>query len=122
MAGTLFSCSQSLSKKDITLVSVEEKDIILNLQEVQLIDVRTAIEYESGHINNSQNIDCKLSTFNEDILSLDKDKPVVLYCERGTRSAKSVKKLHKIGFKKLYDLKGGFQKWKSEKLDLNIKH
>jgi rhodanese-related sulfurtransferase len=36
-----------------------------------------------------------------------------LYCKVGGRSGKAAKKLKEAGFTKVYDLKGGFDKWKS---------
>ena len=43
---------------------------------------------------------------------MDKDKPVYLYCRSGARSQKAARKLIDMGFEKVYDLKGGFMRWK----------
>lgn len=108
---TLVSCENS-SEGVITEVSPEEMDLILDLEKVQLIDVRTAEEFDLGHIINAQNIDINSNSFDADIELLDKEKPVVLYCKSGNRSAKCAKKMKEAGFKKIYDLKEGFSKWK----------
>lgn len=115
---SLFNC---LPKRhtSITVVSKEEKQILIDLDKAQLVDVRSPAEYKAGHIANSQNIDFNSPTFDADIAKLDRDKPVILYCQRGSRSAKCANKLVLAGFKKIYDLKGGFSKW--EHIDLNIK-
>lgn len=107
------SClNKSLDNSEIQLVSAEEMKSILELEDVQLIDVRTPKEYASGYIANAQNIDFMSPTFDDDITKLNKDKPVILYCKSGGRSAKCAKKMKDAGFKKIYDLEGGISKWK----------
>ncbi|WP_053991502.1 rhodanese-like domain-containing protein [Mangrovimonas sp. TPBH4] len=106
---------------DIKLVTPEEMQTLIELEDVQLIDVRTPEEHEEGYIPESQNIDYNSPTFEEDISKLDKTKPVILYCKSGRRSAKCSKKLKEAGFVKIYDLDGGFSKWKHDGLDIDIK-
>ena len=109
-----FSTSCVNSNRDnseVKLVTAEEMQSILQLEDVQLIDVRSQKEYEEIHIANSQNIDFTSPTFDDDISKLDKQKPVILYCKGGGRSAKCAKKLKDAGFTKIYDLDGGLSKW-----------
>ncbi|WP_033959117.1 rhodanese-like domain-containing protein [Psychroserpens jangbogonensis] len=108
---TLTNCEQE-TQSEIKVISPEEMQTILELDDVQIVDVRTPEEYKNGFIDNSQNIDFKSPTFDEDITKLDKTKPVVLYCKSGGRSAKCTKKLKDAGFVKIYDLKGGITQWK----------
>ena len=117
----IFSCSQKNEANSITVVSPEEMQTLLELDDVQLIDVRTEDEHNEGHLENSQNIDFNSPTFDEDINMLDKLKPVILYCQKGGRSAKCAEKLQQAGFIKIYDLQGGFSKWQHEKLELKLK-
>ncbi len=78
----------------------------------QLIDVRTAREYDAGHIETAVNMDFLSTDFEEKILAqLDKDKPVFVYCQVGGRSAKAVAVIKKQGFKTIYELKGGYSVW-----------
>ncbi len=105
------SCSQEV-EGDIKVVSIEEMQALIESDNVQFIDVRTPSEYNNGHIASAQNIDFMSPTFEEDIKVLDKEKPVVLYCEKGGRSAKCAEKMKDLGFKKIYDMQGGFSKWK----------
>lgn len=113
----VFSCSKE-TEGSITVVSVEEMQTLIDLENVQLVDVRTQVEHNNGHISNSQNIDFNSPTFEDDITKLDKEKPVILYCQRGGRSAKCASKMLAAGFKKIYDLKGGFSEW--QHVDLEI--
>jgi len=76
-----------------------------------LIDVRTAGEFSRGHISNAINLDWYGNDFDEKIKSHDKAKPVFVYCLSGSRSAEAVNHLQAIGFKEVYDLKGGLLKW-----------
>ena len=117
LAVSVTSCKNE-EQTEIKLVSPEEMQTLLELEDVQLVDVRTPDEYKDGYINQSQNIDFNSPTFEEDILRLDKSKPVVLYCKSGGRSAKCSKKLKEAGFVKIYDLDGGITKWKFKGLQV----
>ncbi len=107
-----FSCKEEEEQSEIKMVSSEEMQSLLELEDIQLVDVRTADEYKTGYIEYSQNIDITSPTFDEDIIKLDKNKPVIVYCKSGGRSAKCTKKLKAAGFVKIYDLKGGITQWK----------
>ncbi|WP_439151689.1 rhodanese-like domain-containing protein [Winogradskyella sp.] len=109
------SCIDDKSNSEVKLITADEMQSILDLEDVQLVDVRTPEEYAEVRIANSQNIDFTSPTFEEDITKLDKEKPVILYCQGGVRSAKCAKKLEEAGFEKIYDLEGGISKWKHSK-------
>ena len=47
----------------------------------------------------------------EEILKLDKNKPVYMYCRTGSRSRTAARKLLAMGFEKVFDLKGGYMHW-----------
>ncbi|MBO6606084.1 rhodanese-like domain-containing protein [Psychroserpens sp.] len=111
LAVTTFSCTDT-NQNEIKVVSPEEMKTLLELEDVQLVDVRTPDEYKTGYIEYSQNINFLSPTFEDDILNLDKTKPVLVYCKSGKRSAKCSKKLKAAGFVKIYDLEGGIAKWK----------
>lgn len=113
----LMNCAND-PQTEIKVISPEEMQTFLELDDIQIVDVRTPEEYETGFINNSQNIDFKSPTFDEDIKKLDKTKPVILYCRSGGRSARCSEKLKDAGFVKIYDLEGGITQWKFEGYDL----
>jgi len=112
-----WNCKNEVAS-EIKVVSTEEMQTILKMDEVQLVDVRTPEEFSEGYIKNAQNIDFHSPTFAQDILKLDKEKPVMLYCHSGGRSAKCAQKLKDAGFKKIYDLEGGISTWKHEGLPI----
>lgn len=97
---------------EIKLVTPEEMQTLMELEDVQLVDVRTAQERVNGFIKNSQNIDFNSPTFDKDIEKLDKSKPVILYCHSGGRSQQCAEKLKDAGFVMIYDLKGGITQWR----------
>lgn len=111
-------CTEDSTKGEIKLITVEEMQTLIDQKDVQLVDVRTVLEYQEGHIRNSQNIDFNSPTFDQDISKLDKTKPVILYCKAGGRSSKCAKKLQKAGFIKIFDLEGGITQWKFKGLNI----
>lgn len=115
------SKDKSKDKGEVKVVSPEEMETLLELDDVQLVDVRTPEEYSEGYIAKSQNIDFRSPTFDEDINELDKEKPVLLYCRSGRRSAQCAQKLIDAGFVKIYDLNGGISKWEHEGLEIKTK-
>ena len=112
-------CDDHQSKGEVKLVTAEEMQELIEQKDVQLVDVRTPEEYSEGYIGNSQNIDFNSPTFDEDILKLDKTKPVILYCQAGGRSSKCAEKLKAAGFIKIFDLEGGITRWKFKGFDIH---
>ena len=106
------SCiNKKVNFEGIELITATEMRSILELEDIQLVDVRTSEEYDEKHIENAQNIDFRSPNFDKDISKLDKSKPVLVYCKKGVRSSKCAKKLKDAGFEKVYDLEGGLSKW-----------
>lgn len=102
----LSSCSNAQKEdgvKDITVTEFRNLDF-----EYQLVDVRTPDEYMSGAIEGAKNINYFSAEFLAGINELDKEKPVVLYCRSGRRSAKAGENLIQAGFKEVYNVKGGY--------------
>ncbi|MFN0175128.1 MAG: rhodanese-like domain-containing protein [Saprospiraceae bacterium] len=80
---------------------------------VQLIDVRTPGEFQAGYISRAQNLNIQDADFAKKISQLDKNRPVLVYCAVGGRSAKAANQFSTLGFTQVYDLKGGITAWKS---------
>lgn len=78
----------------------------------QLVDVRTPQEYIRGHIRKAININFNDDNFEELIKTkLDKSRPVYVYCFSGKRSTDAVNFMRELGYKKIFELEGGFAKW-----------
>lgn len=81
-------------------------------KKVQLVDVRTPKEYADGYIKDAVNIDFfNQNAFENEFNKLKKDEPIYIYCRSGNRSQKAARKLDSLGFKKIYDLRGGYMNW-----------
>lgn len=107
------ACSPKEDKKvgDIELLNKEQFAQVIDTADLLLVDVRTATEYEAGFIEGAVNIDVKQADFEKRMGYFDRKTPVAVYCVKGGRSAKAAKKLADMGFEKVYDLEGGYQKW-----------
>jgi len=110
----LFSCNaQTASKVQTVEVAAFAKEI-KTTPKPQILDVRTPEEFSEGHIDKATNIDWQNENFVKNTEKLDKSKPVYVYCKSGRRSLKASEKLEELGFKKIYNLDGGYLKWNAE--------
>lgn len=107
---TTISCVKQ-QQEGITLVDTNQFETKMNEPTSQIVDVRTPGEFASGHIAKAVNMDVTSSDFESQIASLDKEKPVMVYCKMGGRSAKAAGILKENGFKNVYDLDGGIMSW-----------
>jgi rhodanese-related sulfurtransferase len=113
LAASLFlaGCSEILAKKEAIQISVEKVAEILKTQKDSyiILDVRTKEEFGSGHLERAVLIPVdELETrFGE----LAKDKPIIVYCRSGNRSAKAAAMLISKGFSPVYDMTGGINAW-----------
>ncbi|WCO02864.1 rhodanese-like domain-containing protein [Psychroserpens ponticola] len=108
---SIFSSIFGMTAQQLDQIKVLEPSdykIAIESKNVQLIDVRTSREYNSEHIKNALNIDVlNRKTFIAYFKELDPNEPVYLYCRSGSRSQRATKLLVELGFKEIYDLKGG---------------
>ncbi len=111
LLSNFFGTKQPKSNK-IKILDATDYVTAISGRKAQLIDVRTANEYRSGHIKNAINIDFfDKANFDRSFEKLDKNKPVYLYCRSGSRSKNAAQRLLEMGFSEIYDLKGGYQRW-----------
>ncbi len=73
----------------------------------QLIDVRSNLEYNRGALKNAVNMPLETIPHNTD--TIDKSKPVMLYCVSGMRANAVKQFLESLGFNYVYNL-GGISK------------
>ena len=105
---SLVACTKSSDKiKRISSTELQSKVG----QQIQLIDVRTPEEFLENSIEGAQNIDISSKDFEQKVAQLDKNKPIYVYCRKGSRSQKAAQKLEDLGFTEIYDLKGGILEW-----------
>ena len=96
-----------------TISSTEAQQMIEEHKDALILDVRTAAEYESGHIPNAVNLS------NEDIQAgkvdslKDKSQLIMVYCRSGNRSRQAAQKLAELGYTNVVDF-GGIQSWQGD--------
>jgi len=99
----------------LNLTTAEAVNLI-NRNHALVIDVRNDAEFASGHIVDAKHIplDKLAERLNE--LNKYKDKPILVNCQRGARSAKACEILRKAEFTQVNNLQGGLEAWLAAKL------
>ena len=100
----------------IANLSPSEAVLLMNRSNALVLDVREASEYAQGHIADAKHIPLAQLAERLKELTKYKEKPVLLHCQGGVRSAKACDLLAKNGFTKLYNLQGGLNAWQQAKL------
>lgn len=96
-----------LSRLGIRQITARELE---SMKGVVLLDVRTPKEFKHGHIPGAVHV--PLTEIGSRVKKLKKDKEIVVYCQSGNRSIWAIKRLIAMGYKNLYNLKGGYNAWK----------
>ena len=113
LAGCMVTKTSETSGSYKTISSTEAQQMIEDNKDALILDVRTAAEYESGHIPNAVNLS------NEDIQAgkvdslKDKSQLIMVYCRSGNRSRQAAQKLAELGYTNVVDF-GGIQSWQGD--------
>lgn len=100
----------SIPDSYFTIATIEElKSVIDNSQPI-LVDVREPSEYQSGYIPNA--ISIPLRTLAQNLDQIPSDRPVILYCSTGYRSAMGVMTLQLLGYENVRGFPLSFAGWK----------
>ena len=118
LAAFLSSCNSSPSNNTGTLDAEAFDQMVRKSSEEIILDVRTRGEFEEGHIPGAVLIDVNESDFKQEANSLDKSKPVFVYCAAGIRSKKAAAILKDSGFKTIYHLEDGLKAWSKAQKEL----
>ena len=117
MALFLMSCAQGNKTTELAKTLVA-KDFQIEVQKpgAQVLDVRTAGEFNSGHIKNALQANWNdQAEFENRTQHLDKSNTVYVYCQAGGRSAAAQAYLINKGYK-VVNLEGGMSNWKMNSL------
>jgi hydroxyacylglutathione hydrolase len=76
---------------------------------VTLVDVRHPAEWEAGHIADARHV--PLGYLTDHLGEIPRDKPVVVQCQSGNRSAIGASLLRRAGFDRVVNLRGGISGW-----------
>lgn len=88
---------------------VEEK---MSDEDVQIIDIRGQSEFKNGHIDGAKNV--FIGTMEDNLEKVSKDKEVIIYCNRGNRSAIAYSLLVANRFDNISNYAGGWSDWSEE--------
>lgn len=94
---------------------------LLNHEDAVLLDVRETAEYKEGVLPGSLQI--PLASLKDKIATLEKyrDRPIIVVCRSGHRSAVAVRQLKQQGYPTVYNLGGGLQAWRNANLPVSKK-
>jgi len=106
--GLLWQLSGRAGKNE---VSPAEATLLINREDAQILDVREIDEFATGHLPNAKNIPMSKLAERASDLEKFKEKPIILCCASGMRSAKGCGELEKLGFTRVHNLGGGVDAW-----------
>lgn len=112
LVGLVGTALNSLAAAQATNLAVDDFQKAVGQSNIQVLDVRTPGEYQSGHLKSAMLADwTNEAEFQERAAALDKNKPVYTYCLSGGRSGAATEWLNKNGYT-AYNLSGGVNAWK----------
>jgi len=108
-------------RKLLGFTAVDPNDAVrlMNQEDAAVLDVREDGEFNEGHILNAIHIPLGLLEARLDEIEAYKEKPLIVYCRSGQRSAKAGAILRRQGFQSLYKLSGGMMAWTSANMPIS---
>ena len=100
------------AKSRITEIQPEEAEG--RLGDALFLDIREQDEYDQGTIPGSVFIPRGHLESNAETKLVDRDRPIVVFCAAGNRSAFATETLEQLGFTDVVSMAGGFGRWKNE--------
>jgi len=113
----MFSCSSKEGLQNLEAIAFQKA--INSEARKQILDVRSAEEFQNGHIEGAVNADINSPSFQQTASTLEKEKTVFVYCLSGARSASAAGQLKEMGFTKIVNLTGGMLAWQSSDLPIS---
>ena len=72
-----------------------------------ILDVRSVQEYKEGHLLGAVNIPLSDLKKRASLLFENNEQTIIVYCQMGGRSHRAVKILQNMGYRNVFELKGG---------------
>lgn len=114
--GYINTISDITPLKKVNFIAMEDVKKKLNDSSIQIVDVRTDAEYQSGHIKGATHI--PLNTLSHNTDKINKETPVIIHCQSGVRAAMAYSILEKLGFTNILNYSGGINEWKAHNNEL----
>lgn len=83
-----------------------------------LLDVRTKVEFEAGHIPNAINI--PVDEIRDRMQEIPTNRPIYIYCEAGLRGYLAQRILRQTGYETVANLSGGYVSWKAANQEMQL--
>ncbi len=101
----------AIPKDNLGFTPQETYNLIAS-NEVVCIDVRTPMEYSSGHAEGCKLLPISENNFADEIKALDPSKTYIFICRTQNRATKAVAIARNLGFENAYLSSGGILNWK----------
>jgi molybdopterin/thiamine biosynthesis adenylyltransferase/rhodanese-related sulfurtransferase len=105
------------TKGEIREVDAREAQTI---EGAQWVDVREADEWQEGHIPGAAHVPRGFLESRIEQVAPARDRPLVVYCAGGARSAFAAKSLGELGYTDVVSLTGGFTDWKRNGNEITV--
>src|SRR5829696_8777990 len=102
------------TKAEIRETEPAEAEAAVRERGAVVLDVREPDEFSQGAIAGAIHIPRGNLESNIESRVPDRDRPIVVHCASGTRSAFAAKTLGEMGYTDVVSMKGGFNRWKDE--------
>lgn len=93
----------------VQTISLDELKAVLTTHGAQIVDLRGAAEYKSGHIPGAGHV--FIGTLEKQLSKIRKDQPVVIHCQAGDRSSIGYSILARHGYTTIRNYPGGMSEW-----------
>jgi len=99
------------AQNKVEVNSKQVSQMLLKSKKLIVLDVRTADEFNAGHIKGALNIDVRQTDAFSKIDKLNHNGKYIVYCRTNHRSGMAVEHMMQSGFKKVYQMMDGFPGW-----------
>jgi rhodanese-related sulfurtransferase len=113
LIGIIVAYEVSRAKRGFADVDPVTAPRLINHDDARLVDIRPKAEFDKGHILNAVNVPENELGDREQTLAKDADRPLIVYCGRGTGSGRAAARLVRAGCRRVYNLKGGLAAWEN---------
>lgn len=103
--------------QDVGALTPQDVIRLMN-QGATVLDVRSQQDYAAGHIAGARHFDPAQLSNGTDALKKYRERPLIIYCDRGSIATTAVRVLARDGFSKVFNLRGGLTAWRAENLPL----
>jgi len=104
------------------VTALEALGILKKQPEINVLDVRSKLDFKEGHLENAVNFYFYSLKFESNLEKLDKNKTWLVHCRDGERSSKTLELMKAAGFSDVIDLKEGMMGWQKAGLPVVVKN